>query len=238
MTAATGSALRAEEQAEVRRQLEEDIIFGRLYPGMRLIEDNLMARYGTSRHYVRQALVDLERSGIVLRERNIGATVRSYSPDEVRHIYEVREMLSRQAALKIALPAPIELVERLREIQAEYRRCAAAGNLRGVHETNDLFHLTLFSGCGNPYLVQTLQEFMVLTLPMRAKNLADTVGLEKSIRQHDTMIALLQSTDSWALSQLCVDHMQHAKMEYLQKADDPGPNSVSKITAVRRSERR
>src|SRR6202011_6122572 len=64
---------REEEQAEVIRRLEEDIIFGRLAPGARLIEDTLMTRYRASRHFVRQALFQLERQGIVLREKNIGA---------------------------------------------------------------------------------------------------------------------------------------------------------------------
>src|SRR6185312_16129252 len=70
---------REEEQAEVIRRLEEDIIFGRFAPGSRLVEDSLMGRYGASRHFVRQALFQLERQGIVLREKNIGATVRFYS---------------------------------------------------------------------------------------------------------------------------------------------------------------
>ncbi len=211
------SANRADEQAEILRQLEEDIIFGRLAPGSRLVEDTLMARYGASRHYIRQALVHLERTGVVRREKNVGATVCSYSEEEVRQIYEVREMLTRHAALKIPLPASPELVETLREIQAEYSRHAEAGDLRGIHETNDAFHITLFSGCGNPYLVRTLQDYMGLTLPMRAKNLADRAGLQLSRRQHDVMIELLQGTDSWALAQLCVDHMQYSKADYLQR---------------------
>ena len=58
---------REEEQAEVIRRLEEDIIFGRFAPGSRLVEDTLMSRYGASRHFVRQGLFQLERQGIVLR---------------------------------------------------------------------------------------------------------------------------------------------------------------------------
>lgn len=218
MNEATVSSSREVELLELERRMEEDIIFGRLAPGTRLVEDTLMARYGASRHYVRQALAQLERAGIVLRERNVGATVRSYSPEEVAQIYEVREMLTRQAALKIVLPAPPEFVERLRAIQAEYRRYASELDLHGMHETNDAFHLALFSACGNPYLVQTLQDYMGLTLPMRAKNLADHEGLSLSLRQHDTMIELLQGTDSWALAQLCVDHMHFSKADYLKRA--------------------
>ena len=181
------SLSREEEQAEVIRRLEEDIIFGRFAPGSRLVEDTLMNRYDASRHFVRQALFQLERQGIVLREKNIGATVRFYSAEEVRQIYEVREMLTRQAALMIALPAPKSLVEELGELQRHYCAKAEAQDLRGIHETNDAFHVALFSACGNPYLVRSLQDYMNLTLPMRAKNLADSEGLALSRRQHEML---------------------------------------------------
>src|ERR1700730_108813 len=206
---------REEEQAEVIRALEEDIIFGRFAPGSRLVEDTLMNRYGASRHFVRQALFLLERQGIVLREKNIGATVRFYSAEEVRQIYQVREMLTRQAALMIALPAPTRLIEQLVAFQRHYCARADAQDLRGIHEANDAFHVALFSACGNPYLVRSLQDYMNLTLPMRAKNLADKEGLALSRRQHELMIEFLRGRDSWALAQLCVDHMQFSKSDYL-----------------------
>jgi DNA-binding GntR family transcriptional regulator len=208
---------REDEQAEVIRRLEEDIIFGRFAPAARLVEDTLMNRYRVSRHCVRQALFQLERQGIVLREKNIGATVRFYSAEEVGQIYEVREMLTRQAALMIALPAPPGLIEQLSDLQRRYCAKADVQDLRGIHEANDAFHVALFSACGNPYLVRSLQDYMNLTLPMRAKNLADKDGLALSRRQHDLMIELLKGRDSWALAQLCVDHMQFSKSDYLDR---------------------
>ena len=215
---------REEEQAEVIRRLEEDIIFGCFAPGSRLVEDTLMGRYDASRHFVRQALFQLERQGIVLREKNIGATVRFYSSEEVRQIYQVREMLTRQAALMISLPAPLGLIEQLVELQRRYGARADAQDLRGIHEANDAFHVALFGACGNPYLVRSLQDYMNLTLPMRAKNLADREGLALSRRQHEFMIELLAGRDSWALAQLCVDHMQFSKADYLGRvADNKSP---------------
>lgn len=208
---------RDDEQTQVIRRLEEDIIFGRFAPGLRLVEDTLMARYDASRHSVRQALFELERQGIVLREKNIGATVRSYSSEEVRQIYEVREMLTRQAVLMIPLPAPSALIEELRALQEHYCSFADKGDLRGIHEANDAFHLALFGACGNPYLVQSLLNYMKLTLPIRAKNLADPEGLRISQQQHDMMIDMLQRRDSWALAQLCVEHMRYSKTDYLER---------------------
>ena len=101
--------------------------------------------------------------------------------EEVLHKFD--EMLTRQAALMIALPATASLIEQLSELQRQYCAKADAQDLRGIHEANDAFHVALFSACGNPYLVRSLQDYMNLTLPMRAKNLADREGLAQSRRQ-------------------------------------------------------
>jgi len=228
MSEAPAPSARDASQSDMVRRIEEDIIFGRFAPGSRLVEDVLMTHYGASRHFIRQALAQLERTGIVRREKNVGATVCSYSAEEVRQIYEVREMLTRQAALLIPLPAPEAFIDELRAVQQSYAQFAEAGDLRGIHETNDAFHVLLFSACGNPYLVKSLQDYMGLTLPMRAKNLADREGLETSRRQHDLMIELLRGRDSWALAQLCVAHMQPSKSDYLHRvASRHAPLSIA-----------
>ena len=67
------------------------------------------------------------------------------------------------------------------------------------------------------YLVRSLQDYMGLTLPMRAKTLADREGLRLSISQHDMMISLMRGKDSWALAQLCVEHMDASKADYLAR---------------------
>lgn len=217
------ATLRRDDPDDVVARLEEDIIFGRLAPAARLTEDALMSRYRTSRHFVRQALVEADRRGIVRREKNVGATVRFYSAEEVRQIYEVREMLTRQAALMIPLPAPQRLIDELGELQRHFCAKADQQDLRGIHETNDAFHVALFSACDNPYLVRSLQDYMNLTLPMRAKNLADPEGLALSRRQHELMIGLLRGRDSWALAQLCVDHIQFSKSDYLARIGGEEP---------------
>ncbi len=217
MTPATAPELdlTSAREAAVVKALEEDIIFGRLPPGTRLIEDALMARFSVTRHFIRQALAQLERTGIVIREKNKGVTVRSLNPLEVQQIYDVREFLQRQAALMIPLPAPAALIEKLKAIQADYRRYIRDRHFGGVHELNDRFHLTLFSGCENPYLTESINHYMWLSLPVRAKTMANPEMLKISAQHHDVMIELLTGRDNWALAQLCVEHLQPSKREYL-----------------------
>ena len=85
----------------------------------------------------------------------------------------MRELVQRQAALLIPLPAPEPLIEELMAIHEEHGRHIDEGYLRGVHETNDRFHLTLFGACGNKHLVQTIELYMRFSLPVRANSMAD-----------------------------------------------------------------
>lgn len=206
-----------DEPEALAKLLGDDIIFGRLEPGTRLIEDNLIARFGVTRHFVRQAFVELERTGIVVREKNKGVTVRSLTPREVSQIYEVRELLQRQAALRIPLPASPAVIEQLERLHEEYGRHLRARNFRGVHEANDAFHLAMFSACGNKYLVESIKHYMWLSLPVRSKKTADYDHALASERDHHMIIQLLKGTDPWALAQLCVDHLQGAKNAYLRQ---------------------
>lgn len=207
--------------AGVVRQLQADIIFGRIAPGSRLIEDTLMGRFGVSRHYVRQALDQLERRGLAMKERNKGFTVRSLTPQEVAKIYEVRELVQRQAALTIPLPAPADVIEKLRAINEELIQHMRAGDLSAVHEANDRFHLVKFAACSNEYLVATIEHYMQLSLPVRAKTLADPERLRESLAHHRLMIDMLQGRDNWVLAQLCVDHLQPSKRDYLSRTSAP-----------------
>lgn len=211
------------EPADLAKLLGDDIIFGRLEPGARLIEDNIIARFGVTRHFVRQAFAELERTGIVVREKNKGVAVRSLSPREVAQIYEVREMLQRQAALRIALPASAAVVQQLEALHAQYRAHLDERNWRGVHEANDAFHLAMFAACGNKYLVESIEHYMWLSLPVRSKKTADYAHAEASFRDHALIIQLMKGTDSWALAQLCVDHLQGAKKAYLLQIEQ-SPN--------------
>ncbi|MFZ6719082.1 GntR family transcriptional regulator [Undibacterium sp. Ji49W] len=211
-------------EAELVMQLEEDILFLRLKPGERLVEDLLMQRFGATRHCVRQALNRLERTGIVMREPNKGARVRSFSQEEVSQIYEVREFLQRQAVLMFKLPAPPEFIDELNAIHQTYLVHVKNAYLRGVHELNDQFHSKIFSLCGNLYLERSIQDYMNLSYAIRTNSLAVPEKLQISVAHHALMIELLKGRDNWTLAQLCVDHILPSKYEYLaqRKASEAG----------------
>ncbi len=82
---------------QVAIELREDIIGGRLLPGMPLIESELVNAYNASRNTVREALHQLGREGLTSYVRNKGVMVRRLGIDEVRDIFKVRRTLELQA---------------------------------------------------------------------------------------------------------------------------------------------
>jgi DNA-binding GntR family transcriptional regulator len=199
----------------IARAIEGDIFRGRLRPGEKLREEALAEHFRASRHHVREALGRLARVGIVVKERNRGASVRRFTRDEVRQIYEVREILQRQAALRIRLPAGPKAIERLERINEEYEHAVDVGDFYKIHEANDRFHAELFGLCNNALLVSLIELYMEMTYAVRGAAFADPGNLDKSRDHHRIMIQMLCGTDSWALAQICVDHIQLTKDQYL-----------------------
>ena len=75
--------------------------------------------------------------------------------------------------------------------------------------------LELFRLCGNDLLLQLVKHYMDLTYAIRGSAFGDPENLESSRRHHRIMIELLGGSDPWALAQICVDHIQPTKTQYL-----------------------
>lgn len=196
--------------------LEEDIIFGRLKPRERLIEEALVRRFNVKRHVVREALAELERQGIVAKARHKGCVVRDFAIRDVEQIYEMRELLQERAARSIALPADAALVERLSDVHRAHLLAIEADDLRRVFHLNNEFHDTLFAASGNPYLAETIDEYAYLAHAIRSYRIADPVLLRQAADEHAAIIAALAQGDREELVRLCVDHIKPAKEAYLR----------------------
>ncbi|PZX17197.1 DNA-binding GntR family transcriptional regulator [Palleronia aestuarii] len=209
-------------EVQLARALEAEVIAGRFAPGSRLREEDIAGRHGASRHHVRAALMALERTGLVERERNKGARIRTFTAKAVRQLYDVREMLTRQAALRVSLPIDAAKMADLRELQAGHDAAITTGDPVAIHFANDRFHHALFDLCGNPYLIELLRAAMNQTYLIRAATTADAARLETARREHHMMIDLLGGTDGWAFAELGVAHLRPSQEAYLARLT-PGP---------------
>ncbi|AOY96818.1 GntR family transcriptional regulator [Cupriavidus sp. USMAA2-4] len=195
--------------------LEEDIVFGRLHPRERLVEDDLMERFGLKRHVVRQALSALEQMGAVERRRNVGALVRAFEPEEVVELFGLRELLEAQAAALIPLPVPPVRLQALVAVQRRHDAAVAAGDAHAVFRINQQFHRELFALAGNTVLLQAIAEYARRTHPIRFGSLATAAYRERARQEHWAMIDALRAGRREELVALCRQHLQPSRDAYL-----------------------
>jgi DNA-binding GntR family transcriptional regulator len=147
----------------VAHWVRERIRLGRLVPGQRLVEADIVRESGASRSKVREALRRLESEGLVAIEEFRGASVKRLGPDEVRQIYRTRMALEGLAAAEFAASADTERKSRLRTLQDELNRWEHAGEHERFARLNDAWHKLILEGSGNAYVAQFLTR---LTVPI------------------------------------------------------------------------
>jgi DNA-binding GntR family transcriptional regulator len=149
--------------AEALSWVRERIRRGRLVPGQRLVEADIVAATGASRSKVREALRRLEAEGLVTIEEFRGASVKRLGPDEVRQIYQARMALEGLAAAECARRADRGLRERLNSLQRDLDDSERTGDHDRFAKLNEAWHGSITSGSGNEYIAQFLTR---LTLPI------------------------------------------------------------------------
>ena len=211
--------------ARLAAALEEEIIFGRLAPGARLVEESLGRRFEANRHIVRGALAELRRLGLIVCARNRGCRVRDYAPEELEGVYEIRETLQRRAAERMPLPAPPERLAALRAAQTSHDAAVAravaepdsAEALRAVFEANEAFHASLFEGCGNPHLAEAIRRYGWMTHAVRSHGMADSALIQRARSEHWAMVAAVERGDRAALAERVAAHIHWPKEAYLAR---------------------
>ena len=145
---------------------------------------DLVERFGVSRTVIREALRHLEAEGLVALVPNRGPIVASLSPDDVQHLYEVREVVEALAARLCAARASAaqrkRLVHALARVSAAYDRADAAEGLRA----QDAFYRVLTEGSANPLVESTIRAIHARVQLLRALSL-QAPGRAKGVARRD-----------------------------------------------------
>ena len=95
-------------RAHVEQALSAAIITGELAPGTLLTVPTLATQFEVSATPVREAVLDLESRGFVESVRNKGFRVTEVSPESLRQIAEVRQLLEPPAMEQLARNFPAD----------------------------------------------------------------------------------------------------------------------------------
>jgi DNA-binding GntR family transcriptional regulator len=175
---------------QVVEQVRAAIIEGRLRPGDHIAETTLTQQLGVSRTPVREALILLEREGLVTATRNRGCFVRAFNAQDVDDIFSMRTTLENFAAELIINQLDDDDFAHLRESIARQRDAIEARDFKHVRAIDMRFHRYLVERGRNPLMIRHWQEIVAqiaALLYVRAEALPD-YDEYLAIRDHQSIL--------------------------------------------------
>lgn len=182
-----------------RRPLREDVysaLLDRVYrrffaPGEPLNDAALAKELGVSRTPVREALLRLEREGIVQAQMGRGFLVRPLDVAEIHELYPMVWTLEL-LGMKSSPPYPPSEIRKLRRINDQFAR--ARDPFESVR-LDDEFHNALIARCGNRRLLDTIAHIKRMLRRYELTFMREADGSDESSRTHAEILDALERGD-------------------------------------------
>jgi DNA-binding GntR family transcriptional regulator len=192
----------------VMTALKERILNGELLPGQRLVEGRLSEQLGVSRMPVREALRALAAEGIVTIEPRRGASVTSFTEEQIREMVEVRatlEGLNAKLAARRHDPAQIAALERILEAGSQL---SSEDDLMRISALNLDFHDALGDVAANSVLRDIMRSLRDRTALIFTINNRDR--MHQTWQEHAAILRAVVAGDAELASLLATRHVYSA----------------------------
>jgi len=143
---------------EVTTHLRELILTQEIPAGSQLLQVDLAEKLGVSRTPLREAFRILERDGLVrISNGNRTVEVVSWTPDELRDLYEVREVVDGLAARLVARKGMSKDLDRvLKRALDQMERAVTKLDHQVQVAAHTTFHAAIAEHCGNSRVIALL----------------------------------------------------------------------------------
>jgi DNA-binding GntR family transcriptional regulator len=197
----------------VRDDVLAGILNGSLLPGQRINEPDVAARLNVSRVPVREALRELESSGVVVSRKHSGVFVRQLGMVEIRDLYELRSLLdgfAGRAAAQLPKKDRDSLVKFLVSTTSSMKEALKSADANRYYAENLRFHWAIVEAAGNVQMAEIYRGIVQKLHISRLKNLSGNSGRKASIAEHQTIVRALRQGDFAQTELLMARHVDDA----------------------------
>lgn len=206
---------------EVADRMRDAIFSGVYAPGAQLRELELSAALRVSRGPVREALLRLEREGLVRSAWHRGAAVTALTPDDVAELHSLRGALEQLAVQQVVERASDEDIAAIEDAAERMRR---AEGEHAMVRCDIAFHDAVYAATGHRRLQDAWQaircQIHLFLLTRIGVSSADY--LSHIPEEHRELAAALRSRDASAAAALFAEHRRHA-LDVVADSDDSNP---------------
>jgi DNA-binding GntR family transcriptional regulator len=183
------------------------IVAGELSPGERLVEEELAERLGLTRGAVRGAILRLGHEGLVVRERNRGARVRRFTPEEAVEILEARVALESLAAGYAALRRTDAEVRELRGLVGDMAVRLDRGELLAISERNAVLHRRILEISGHEVARDICSRLHSQLVRFQFRTVLAPGRPQRSLAEHDRIVSAIAAPDRAGAERAMREHL-------------------------------
>lgn len=178
---------------DVYRRLRDAIVDGTFTPGEQLKDGELADWLGVSRTPVREALLRLGASGLVVALPGRSTTVSTIDARAVRDARDVIAAMHELAVREMAGRLSEDDVDRMRDANRRFAQAIASGDVGAALDSDEELHKIPVAALGNHALEAVLEQFEPVV--RRAERLRFSRDGHLSVELHEQLIDLLASGD-------------------------------------------
>lgn len=193
--------------ARIREALENAIVDGRYPPGARIDPEALAREFDCSRTPIREALQQLEASGLVRVAAKRGTFVSEWSVEELAERFEVMAELEALCASLAARRITDTEMTGLELAHEDCRRLAEAGDIDAYYAANSEFHARIYLATHNAFLAREASRLHAMLQPYRRMQLQVRNRMARSFAEHDAVVAAIRAGDDAAAAEAMRDHV-------------------------------
>ena len=211
----------------VRMRIEEAIVQGMFKGGEKLNEVELSRALGVSRGLVREALRELETSGVLISVPYRGTFVKEWTPRSVWELYTLRATLEEFAVELAVERGTDEDIEELTELVESMKEAARQNDAAELVAIDLQFHERLHQMTGHRLLVQQLQSlagqtrvFIIATKAFYSP----FASLEEAAASHKPIMDALRARDAGLAREAIHEHIQQVGERYVDQLEAESEN--------------
>jgi DNA-binding GntR family transcriptional regulator len=185
-------------------------------PGHQALEQALAEALGISRTPLREALIRLQKEGLVEVIPRHGMRVLPVSPEDMRQIYEILAALESMAAELAAKrkPSDTELAP-LEQASRDMAKALKVDDLEAWAEADERFHRHLLALSGNRLLAETVLNFWDRAHRVRRFTLQLRPKPAHSTKEHMALVERIRAGDAAGANDVNRAHRERASVELL-----------------------
>lgn len=198
--------------AQIGIEVGAEIIEGDRAPGDDLNSVDLSQRYSTSRTPVREALMLLEKEGLVVIPPRRRPRVVTFDVMDVREIYRTRCALLEFIAADVARKATEADIAQLDDICGRMAHFHEREDYRAYLWSNVSFHDLNTDLAGNRTVKRIIDSLLLRTLPLRRLSLSTGPAVRHSLEDHQLLVRAYRDRDpNLAAAILRSNHLRSLK---------------------------